>query len=76
MWLIIEENDKNWYDIVEMTTDEIEARTDAMKLSHTKNKPHWVCYMDWNDEYEKKVKQSTMTSPILPRTTRMEDTTW
>lgn len=53
MWLIIEENDKNWYDIVEMTTDEIEARKDAMIFSHTKNKPHWVCYMDWNDEYEK-----------------------
>lgn len=54
MWLIIEENNEDWYSIVEMATNEIEARKDAVELTQEKGSKHWVVFMDWGSAYEKK----------------------
>lgn len=54
MWVIIEEDNENWYSIVEMTTSEIEARKDAVELAQERDRKYWVTFMDWGSAYEKK----------------------
>lgn len=54
MWVIIQETDEYWYSIVEMCTDELEARKDAETLAQETGRSHWVVLMEWGKAYEKK----------------------